>query len=76
MVEKEALLSIRESIIENLSVPRPESLQDELVDEVRAIDWQLGATALFVLDRSEYQPPRVYEHESRETPVYEEVTLF
>ncbi len=76
MVETEALLNIRKSIVENLSVPRPESLQDELVDEVRAIDWQLGATALFVLDRNEYQAPQTYEQESHETPAYEEATLF
>ena len=76
MVEREALLSIRTSIIEGLAESRPDSLNEELVDEIRAIDWQLGASALFVLSRDNYVAPAAVQYEDVDTPQPQELTLF
>lgn len=76
MVEREALLSIRETIMENLQQPRAESLQEELIDEVRAIDRQLGANALFILSCEAYQAPLPQTAIEYTAPTYQAETLF
>lgn len=56
----EQLMNLREEIVENLkSEERPESLQQELLYEVKSIDKQLGECALFAVKDSDYQLPHV-----------------
>lgn len=69
MIETEALQSIRSNITESLKAERPESLQTELLDELCAVDRQLGGAALFVMSREYYQSPTQY-------PMLEEVATY
>ncbi len=78
MVETEALMSIRNTIAENVALTeRPESLQVELLDELCAVDRQLGRTALFVMTRDQYQLPSAYvSDEQKPAHLTQETTLF
>ena len=75
MIETEALQSIRGNIIESLAFERPDSLQTELLDELCAVDRQLGATALFVIGRGYYQPPVHYRQVEGEPEDYQQEGL-
>lgn len=78
MVEAEALINIRRTIAENVvSVERPDSLQAELLDELCAVDRQLGGLALFTMSRDQYQIPNSYaNYQSDEPLLNQEAVLF
>lgn len=76
MVETEALQSIRGAITQSLTIERPESLQTELLDELCAVDRQLGGMALFVMGREHYQPPANYPNSEEEAVYQQQEGLF
>ena len=79
MIEREALHSIRNEIARSVAKEqRPESLQDELLDELCAVDRQIniGGATLFALSRREYQVPVIYQEAEVSTVIQQEQALF
>jgi hypothetical protein len=76
MIELQALQSNREEMMARLhDQSSSDNMRQEALDAVHAIDQQLGATALFVVDRHEYHAPMVHTNVD-EIPLAQQEVLF
>ncbi len=77
MIEGQALLSVREETVAELTTePQSEGRQEELLDTLCSIDKQLGDRALIVVGREYYQAPTSYPEVREEITVTQQETLF